>query len=182
MDGVFVPNLTFGPMVVEAVDRMTDLELDGHLMIVKPERYLETFLNAGLDWISFHAEAVEDAGHCIEVIKGRKKKVGLAISPGTPLDQITPFLERLDFLLIMTVNPGFYGQQFMHDILGKIREAKAWIVSHDLSCLIQVDGGINHENVQAVAAAGADIVVAGAGVFKNHDYKRAIEQLRCSKP
>ena len=181
MDGVFVPNLTFGPMMVEAIDKMTDLELDVHLMIVKPEKYLGVFIDAGADWLSFHAEAGDKTNECIKCIRRRNKKVGLVISPNTPFRRITRYLEKIDFLLIMTVNPGFYGQKFMPEILKKISEAKSWLVRHHLPCLIQVDGGINHKNAEDVARAGADIVVAGASVFKSKDYKRAVVDLRCSK-
>lgn len=181
MDGVFVPNITFGPMVVEAIDTITDMELDVHLMIVKPETYLERFIEVGSDWISFHAKATEKTNECIKFIKKRNKKAGLAISPPTQFDHVKKYIEKLDYFLIMTVNPGFYGQKFMPEILKKIEEAKDWIVKHKLDCLIQVDGGINSKNVVEVHQAGADIVVAGAGVFKSEDYKKAIEDLRCSK-
>lgn len=181
MDGVFVPNLTFGPMMVEAINKMTDLELDVHLMIAKPEKYLGVFIDAGADWISFHAEASNKTDKCIRFIRNHKKKVGLAISPGTPLRKLTKYLAKIDFILIMTVNPGFYGQKFMPEILKKISEAKSWLVRHHLPCSIQVDGGISHKNAEDVARAGADIVVAGASIFKSRDYKRAVHDLRCSK-
>lgn len=181
MDGVFVPNITFGPMIVEAINAITDIELDAHLMIIKPEKYLKTFIDAGGDWISFHAEATDKVAQCITFIKEYNKKVGLAISPPTPFHSITRYLEKLDFLLIMSVNPGFYGQKFMPENLKKVEEAKTWIVKNNLNCLIQVDGGINDKNACEVQRAGADIVVAGAAVFKNQNYKRAIERLRCSK-
>jgi ribulose-phosphate 3-epimerase len=181
MDGVFVPNLTFGPMVVEAINRITDIELDAHLMIVKPEKYLEVFINAGADWISFHTEATDKAEGCIQTIKKHNKNVGLALSPGTSFNSVTKYLNKLDFLLIMSVHPGFYGQKLIPEMLAKIEEAKNWIRQHRLSCLIQVDGGIGSNNVHDIAQAGADIVVAGASVFKSKDYRKAIEDLRCLK-
>jgi ribulose-phosphate 3-epimerase len=181
MDGVFVPNLTFGPPIVEAINKMTDMELDAHLMIIRPERYVPQFLDAGADWISFHAEATEKADECIAVIKERNKRVGLAISPPTPFKHIHHFMEKLDYILVMTVNPGFYGQQFIGDVLKKIEEVKAWITDHGLTCVIEVDGGINSSTVSTLCDVGVDIVVAGAGIFQHSDYKKAIEELRCSK-
>lgn len=181
MDGVFVPNITFGPMVVQAIREVTRLELDAHLMITQPERYLKVFIDAGLDWLSFHSEATRDPLECLSAIQQSGVKAGLAINPGTPLSSVVEHLERLDYLLIMTVNPGFYGQKFMAEILPKIRAAKDHIVRHNLPCQVQVDGGINAENALDVCRAGADIIVAGAGIFKAENYKTAIEVLRCSK-
>jgi len=181
MDGVFVPNMTFGPMVVEAINEVSTIELDAHLMITRPENYLRQFIDAGLDWLSFHLEATENADACIKYIQERKVKAGLALNPPTPFDKIKPFIERIDYLLVMTVNPGFYGQKFIADVLRKIEEARDWITRRRLHCLIEVDGGINSENAALVSQAGADIVVAGAGIFKTEDYRKAIEELRCSK-
>jgi ribulose-phosphate 3-epimerase len=179
MDGVFVPNITFGPMVVAAINDVSTVELDAHLMIAKPEKYLEQFIDAGLEWISFHLEATDKAEQCIEYIQRRKVKAGLAINPPTPLDEVRHYIERLDYLLIMTVNPGFYGQKFIEEVLGKIEDAREYITKKGLDCLIQVDGGINAANALQVCRAGADIVVAGAGIFKTDDYAKAIEELRC---
>lgn len=181
MDGVFVPNITFGPMIVEAIDKITDIDLDAHLMIVHPEKYLERFIDAGADWISFHVEAVDNVDNCITLIQNHNKKAGLVISPETGFPSVAHRLEKLDFLLIMSVHPGFYGQKFIPEILHKIEEAKSYIVKHRLQCLLQVDGGIHSDNVHDVARAGADIVVAGAGVFKSKNYKKAIEELQCLK-
>jgi ribulose-phosphate 3-epimerase len=181
MDGVFVPNITFGPMVVEAINKVSTVELDAHLMITKPETYLRQFIDAGLDWMSFHLEATEKAEECIKYIQGRKAKAGLAINPPTPLAEVKDYIEKLDYLLVMTVNPGFYGQKFIDDVLRKIAEARDWITKKELHCLIQVDGGINAANALRVCQAGADIVVAGAGIFKTDDYGKAIEELRCSR-
>lgn len=181
MDGVFVCNLTFGPMVVEAINMVTEIELDTHLMIINPEKYLRQFIDAGADWISFHAEATEKTDDCIKYIQGRNKKAGLAINPPTPFTRVEKYIEKLDYLLIMTVNPGFYGQKFIGEVVEKIAEAKDWITKHGLHCVIEVDGGINSANATIVCERGADIVVAGAGVFKSRDYKKAIEELRCLK-
>ena len=181
MDGIFVPNITFGPMVIEAIDEVSAVELDAHLMITKPENFLRQFIDAGLDWVSFHHEATDKTEFCIEYVHERKKKVGLAINPPTPFGDIIAFVDKLDFVLIMTVNPGFYGQKFITEVLPKIEEVRNWITKHDLGCLIEVDGGINAENAKLLCQAGADIVVAGAGIFKTVDYRKAIEELRCSK-
>jgi ribulose-phosphate 3-epimerase len=181
MDGVFVPNLTFGPMIVEAINKVTDVELEAHLMIIKPEKYLKPYIDAGADWISFHTEATEKTDECIAFIREHGKKIGLALNPPTLFESVHSYMEKLDYLLIMTVNPGFYGQKFMSAVLKKIEEAKNWIVKHKLSCVIAVDGGINRTNAAVICNAGADIIVAGAGIFKTDDYKRAIEDLRCLK-
>ncbi len=181
MDGVFVPNLTFGPMIVEAINAMTELELDAHLMIINPEKYLRQFIDAGCDWISFHTEATTKTNECIKLLKKEKKKVGLAINPETPFKRIIKFIDKLDFLLIMSVHPGFYGQKFIPETLKKIEQARNFINRHNYPCLIQVDGGINGGNAQLVFRAGADIIVAGAGVFKTRDYKKAIRQMKCLK-
>ena len=181
MDGVFVPNITFGPMVVQAINEVSKIELDAHLMIVKPEKYLKQFIDAGLDWISFHLEATDSADECIRYIKGREVKAGLAINPPTPLAAVQGYIEGLDYLLIMTVNPGFYGQKFIEDVLTKIEQTRNYIAKKKLNCLIQVDGGINSENARRVCEAGADMVVAGAGIFKTGDYAKAIAELRCSR-
>lgn len=181
MDGVFVSNLTFGPMIVEAVDRMTALEIDAHLMITRPERYLAQYLDAGVDWLSFHAEATSDPRACIEFVRGRRRKVGLALNPATPLDAILPHVPDLDYVLVMSVVPGFYGQSFMPEVVPKIQQLRTLIDRAGYRCLIEVDGGINDATAATVSAAGADIAVAGAAVFKQSDYAAAIARLRCSR-
>lgn len=181
MDGVFVPNLTFGPLVVEAINAVTDLELDAHLMIVKPENYLKQFIEAGTDWLSFHIEATEKPEDCINYIKKHNVKVGLALNPDTPLIDLEKYLPELDYVLIMMVNPGFYGQKLIASVINKVIETRHWITEHKLQCLIEVDGGINKNNAHLLKDAGADIIVAGAGVFKQDNYKKAIEELRCLK-
>ncbi|MEO0095234.1 MAG: ribulose-phosphate 3-epimerase [candidate division WOR-3 bacterium] len=181
MDGVFVPNITFGPMIVEAINRITDLELDAHLMIVNPEKYYERFIDCGAEWISFHIETVTDVKKNIDFLKKKKCHPGIAINPETPLQRILRYIDKLDYLLIMTVHPGFYGQKFIPEVLKKIEQARNFIDRNRLHCLIQVDGGINGENASIIARAGADILVAGAGVFKTKDYKKAIRDLRCSR-
>ncbi|MEO0129544.1 MAG: ribulose-phosphate 3-epimerase [candidate division WOR-3 bacterium] len=181
MDGVFVPNITFGPMIVEAINKMTKLELDAHLMIVNPEKYYERFIECGTKWISFHIETVCNVKESINFLKKKKCHPGIAINPETPLQKIFKYIDRLDYLLIMTVHPGFYGQKFIPEVLKKIEQARRFIDKNHLRCLIQVDGGINGENASIVARAGADILVAGAGVFKTKNYKKAIRNLKCSR-
>lgn len=181
MDGIFVPNITFGPMVVEAINRMTDLELDAHLMIVHPERYYDRFIESGVDWISFHIETVHNVIRNIRALKNKNCRAGIAINPESSLKSVFRYVDELDYLLIMSVHPGFYGQKFLPEVLKKIEQARNFIDKKNLKCLIQVDGGINKENACAVARAGADILVAGAGVFKNKDYKKTIRDLRCSR-
>ena len=124
MDGVFVPNITFGPMIVEAINAITQVELDAHLMIVHPEKYIEQFIDAGVDWLSFHAEATDQTSTIIEYIHERGVRAGIALNPETPFEHAQRYMEQLDYLLIMTVNPGFYGQKFMSDMLPKIESAK----------------------------------------------------------
>lgn len=181
MDGVFVPNITFGPMIVQAINNITSLELDAHLMIINPEKYFARFIESGADWLSFHVETVTRVRASIKFINKNKCRAGLAINPETPLKKVFPYIEELDFLLLMTVHPGFYGQKFIPEVLKKIKKVREFIDKNKLRCLIQVDGGINGENVENVAQAGADILVAGAGIFKVSDYKKAIRQLKCSR-
>ena len=123
MDGVFVPNITFGPMIVEAINKMTELELDAHLMIVNPEKYYDQFIESGANWISFHIETVPDVNKSINFLKKKKCHPGIAVNPETPLKRIIRYIEKLDYLLIMTVHPGFYGQKFIPEVLKKIEQA-----------------------------------------------------------
>lgn len=181
MDGVFVPNITFGPMIVQAIRNISRLELDAHLMVIKPEKYFSQFIENGVKWLSFHIETVSSPKASIKFIKRNNCRAGLAVNPEIPLKSVLPYLEELDFLLIMTVHPGFYGQKFISQVLKKIKKAREFIDENNLQCLIQVDGGINGENARIVAQAGADILVAGAGIFKASDYKKAIRQLKCSR-
>ncbi len=180
MDGVFVPNITFGPMIVEAINRITGMPLDAHLMIIEPEKYIERFIEAGADWISFHADATDRASDCIQMIKSKACRPGLAISPSTPWQEIEEYAPIIDFVLIMTVNPGFYGQSFLAEVMPTIKEAREYIDRKRLSCRIEVDGGVNPENAKLLADAGVDIVVAGASVYKSVDYRDAIQKMKCS--
>ncbi len=181
MDGRFVPNITFGPLVISAIRPHTFLPFDVHLMIVEPSRYIEEFAKAGADWISIHAEAEIHLHRTITRIKELGKKAGLALNPHTPLEMVEYLLSELDFVLIMTVNPGFGGQKFIPQVLKKIERLRKMIDERGLNTLIEVDGGINKETAKDVISAGADILVAGTAVFKEKDYGLAIEALRYPK-
>jgi len=181
MDGRFVPNITFGPLVISAIRPHTSLPFDVHLMIVEPSRYIEEFAKAGADWICVHAEAEIHLHRTITRIKELGKKAGLALNPHTPLEMVEYLLSELDFVLIMTVNPGFGGQKFIPQVLKKIERLRKMIDERGLKTLIEVDGGINKETAKDVISAGADILVAGTAVFKEKDYRLAIEALRYSK-
>jgi ribulose-phosphate 3-epimerase len=180
MDGMFVPNITFGPLVVSALREVTSLIFDVHLMIVQPERYIKEFADAGADWISIHAEATPHLHRAIWKIKEFGKKAGVALNPHTPLSTIKYLLEDLDFILIMSVNPGFGGQKFIPSSLQKIRDAKSLIKISQRVIFIEVDGGINENTAPLVIEAGADVLVAGSAVFGKEDYKKAIAKLRSS--
>lgn len=178
MDGQFVPNLSFGIPVTEAVARCTDIPMDVHLMITKPQDYIERFAQAGADIISFHVESDCDIDECIAKIKACGKKPGLVINPLTPLDEVLPRLEDLFLVLIMTVQPGFGGQKCKEECFEKVRTLRKEIETRSLPTHIEVDGGITGENAPRVIEAGADILVAGSSVFKAADRNAAIAELR----
>lgn len=176
MDGHFVPNLTFGAPVVQAVRKFTDKPFDVHLMIDEPLRYTPDFLKAGADIISFHLEAQSDPRETIAAIKAGGAKPAIAIKPKTPAEEVFPYLDDLYMVLVMTVEPGFGGQSFMADMMDKVRALKA--KKPDL--LVQVDGGINPETAVTAAKAGVDICVAGTSVFKAEDARKAINDLKAA--
>jgi len=173
MDGLFVPNITIGPLVVKAIRNLTGLFFDVHLMIDDPVKYVDSFAEAGSDLITFHIEACDDPGAIIRKIRDKDKKVGVSVKPGTGLNELYPFLEKVDMVLIMTVEPGFGGQEFMEDMMQKVKELRKRFKG-----LIQVDGGINAQTSGIAAAAGADVLVAGTAVFKTGDYSAAIAELK----
>ncbi|GIW29708.1 MAG: ribulose-phosphate 3-epimerase [Meiothermus sp.] len=177
MDGRFVPNLTFGPLVVEAIRKVTALPLDVHLMIVEPERYIADFARAGADWITVHHEATPHAHRAVQQIKELGKKAGLAINPGTPLEALLPLLPELDLALLMSVNPGFGGQKYIPASTERIRRLSGLRQHLNPACLIQVDGGIKPENVAEVFRAGADVVVVGSALFNNRPVAENMEKL-----
>jgi len=174
MDGHFVPNITIGPVVVKSIRPVTDLTFDVHLMIDEPGRYIDAFADAGADFITVHAECCDVADVIGEIRK--KCRAGVALKPSTPLSSVKGIMDDIDMLLVMTVNPGFGGQKFISSVLPKIEEARDIIGSRDI--YLQVDGGINPENVAAVKEAGADVIVAGSAVFHSDDYSSAIKSLK----
>ncbi|PZO16325.1 MAG: ribulose-phosphate 3-epimerase [Leptolyngbya foveolarum] len=183
MDGRFVPNITIGPMIVEAVRPHTDKPLDVHLMIVEPEKYVEDFAKAGADIISVHCEhnASPHLHRTLGQIKELGKKAGVVLNPGTSLDMIEYSLELCDLVLIMSVNPGFGGQSFIPGMVHKVRQLRAMCDERGLDPWIEVDGGLKSHNTWQVLEAGANAIVAGSAVFKADDYAKAISDIRNSK-
>lgn len=179
MDGMFVPNITFGPKMVKDIRPHTNLPLDVHLMIEEPWRYLEQFAKAGANYLTVHYKACgERLADTLAQIGDLGVKRGLAINPDVPFEKIVDCIDKCDLLLIMSVFPGFGGQKFIDSVLDKITVASRYIKEHDLKVQIEVDGGINAKNAAAVAARGANILVAGSAVFSQSDYKKAIEELK----
>lgn len=174
MDGIFVPNISFGLPVIEALRKYTDMIFDVHLMITEPERYIERFIDAGADFVTFHAEATEKIDECIEIIHRRGKKAGLAISPKTPAEAVYPYLDKLDMVLCMTVEPGYGGQKYMADIEPKITAVRE---KAGKDMLLEVDGGIGAKNIMAPVSAGANVIVAGTAVFGGEISKNVTEIL-----
>ncbi len=166
MDGVFVPSISFGMPVLRCIRRGTAQFLDVHLMVTEPVRYIREFAECGADGITFHLEAASDPGAVIAAIRENGKRVGLAIKPGTPVEEALPYLEQIDMLLVMTVEPGFGGQEYIEESNGRIREARAALDARGLHTDIQVDGGITEGNVDTVIAAGANVIVAGSAVYR----------------
>ena len=178
MDGRFVPNLTIGPVVVAAVRKATKLPLDVHLMIEDPDRYIEDFARAGADLIGVHVEACRHLHRVLQQIRGAGKRASVTLNPHSPLDSIQYVLENVDQVLIMSVNPGFGGQSFIPNVLPKIRALKAEIDERGLDVDIEVDGGIKPDNAATVAAAGANVLVAGSAIFGHPDYAAIIAAMR----
>ena len=177
MDGHFVPNITVGPSVVSSIRPLTKLPLDCHLMIENPENYIEAFAKAGADWISVHVETC-DLSKLLPAIKKLGCKAGAVINPPTPIEKIYPFAEIADYILIMTVNPGFGGQSYIESCTQKIADLSRFINAEGLKIPIEVDGGINSDNISKVVNAGAQIIVAGSFIFKAPDYTTAINSLK----
>lgn len=178
MDGCFVPNITFGPVVVEAIRRTTHLPLVCHLMIIQPERYIEDFVRSGADYISIHCEGQFHINRTLEKIRHYGKKAGLALNPGTPLEFAFENADYCDFILLMSVNPGFGGQSFIPSFLRRAEKLKEFLIRNNLeNVLIEVDGGIKIDNVQDVVRAGADMIVSGSGIFYG-DITENIKRMR----
>ncbi len=180
MDGHFVPNLSFGPAMVEAVRRNTSLPVDVHLMIEEPERWIDNYIAAGANNVSFHVEATNDPVAIAIELKKQGVSAGLAIKPKTSFQEIAHILENFDLLLVMTVEPGFGGQKFMTEMLPKISEARQFIDRNELNIRIQVDGGINLSTIKSAAEAGAEIFVAGSVVYSSDHPASAINELKQS--
>lgn len=178
MDGHFVPNLTFGPHGVSCIKKYASKPLDIHLMLTNPENFIKAFKEAGANMISVHIEAVLHIQRLIEEIKSLGIKAGIALNPATSLDAIKYVISYVDFILIMTVNPGFSGQKFLKPMLKKIRECKDLCERENPSCLIEVDGGIDLSNVSSVIEAGADIIVSGNTIFSHKDYGSIIGKMK----
>lgn len=176
MDGVFVPNISFGMPVIHGIRKASNMVFDVHLMVVEPERYIEEFRKAGADIINFHLEATENPAAVIAQIKATGAKVGVTIKPKTPVEALQPYLQDVDMILIMTVEPGFGGQKFMQDQVSKIEQLSAWKKELGLSYDIQVDGGITQDNVRIVLDAGANVIVAGSAVFGKADIAAAAQE------
>ncbi|NWF97939.1 MAG: ribulose-phosphate 3-epimerase [Nitrospirae bacterium] len=178
MDGHFVPNITIGPAIVEAVNGITGLPLDVHLMIEKPDNYLQNFIDAGADFLTVHYEAVIHLHRTIQHIKEKGIKAGVSLNPSTPVNCLEEIINDIDMVLIMSVNPGFGGQKYITQSTDKIKRLKDLIVKKNSNALIEVDGGIGTDNAYEVISAGADILVMGSAFFKSGDYEKFIKKIR----
>ena len=178
MDGHFVPNITIGPLVVEAAKRSTDLPLDVHLMIEKPELYIETFAKAGADVISIQVETCVHLNRVLQMIKQTGAKAGVVLNPSTPLSAIEMELANVYLVMIMSVNPGFGGQKFIPGSLDKVRSLRKQIEDRGLDTLIEMDGGVNEKTIKTISDAGVNIFVAGSAIFKSEDYQETIAAFR----
>jgi ribulose-phosphate 3-epimerase len=177
MDGHFVPNITIGPAVTRAVRRVTQLPVDCHLMIEEPDRYVAAFAEAGADMISVHVEVVRHLDRTLTAIKEAGAKAGVVLNPATPLETLSEILPSADFILLMSVNPGFGGQSLIPSVLDKARRLRAWIDRLGIPTRIEIDGGVTLENLDDVAASGVDIVVAGSTIFGSGDVRGATQAL-----
>ncbi|WP_259416118.1 ribulose-phosphate 3-epimerase [Bacillus toyonensis] len=178
MDGHFVPNITIGPLIVEAIRPITSLPLDVHLMIENPDNYIPTFAKAGADIITVHVEACPHLHRTIQLIKSHGIKAGVVLNPHTPVSVIEHVLEDIDMVLLMTVNPGFGGQKFIHSVLPKIKQVAEMVKERNLEVEIEVDGGVNAETARLCVEAGANVLVAGSAVYNQKDRGGAIRIIR----
>ena len=178
MDGEFVPNISFGLPVIECLRKKSGMVFDVHLMIDKPERYIERFIKAGADIVTFHIEATEKSEECLKLIRSLGKKAAISVKPNTPVEAVYPYLELCDMVLVMTVEPGFGGQALIPETLDKVKVLRAEIQKRGLDIDIQVDGGINEKNAPEARTAGANVLVAGSAVFKAEDRRAAIDAIR----
>ena len=178
MDGHFVPNITIGPLIVEAVRSVTSLPIDVHLMIENPDNYIPAFAKAGASWISVQIETSVHLNRSVQLIRECGAKPGVVLNPSTPIQTLEWIMDDVDYVLIMSVNPGFGGQAFITNSLEKIKALRRMIQSKNLNTLIQVDGGVNEKTIADVAAAGVDIFVAGSAIFGSDDYQKTISSFR----
>lgn len=178
MDGVFVDNISFGVPLLDAANKCTDMIMDVHLMIVNPYKYIEQFVNAGADIITFHIESESSTRETIDKIHSMGIKVGLSIRPNTPIDMLVPYLDTLDMVLIMSVEPGFGGQEFIEDSLQKVRELKQIIKNSGRQIDIQIDGGINASTAKLAVEAGVNVLVSGSYLFNSDNMRNAITELK----
>ena len=178
MDGIFVPNISFGMPVVKAIRQMTSKPLDVHLMITEPERYIEKFIDLGSDIISFHIEATNKLEENISLIKSKNIKAGIAINPDTPISELKDIISKIDLVCLMGVHPGFAGQKFIEKTLDRLKELKDLIGSTNSKTLIEVDGGVKADNYMELRSLGADVLVAGSYIFNAENYNEVIKQLK----
>ena len=178
MDGHFVPNITIGPMIAKAVRRMTDLPLDVHLMISNPDDYVDRFADAGATGLTVHAEAVIHLHRTVQKIRHRGVRPCVSLNPATPIDVLEYILEDVDMVLLMTVNPGFGGQEFIRGVVPKVRKLREWIDERGLEVEVEVDGGIGPDTINQVSSAGATVFVAGSAIFHSEDYGKTIRLMR----
>lgn len=178
MDGIFVPNISFGQSITKTMSTYSSKPLDVHLMITDPERYVDSFADARAASISFHLEATNHAHRLLQHMKSIGVKAGIAINPHTPVRMLEDILEEIDLVIIMSVNPGFGGQKFIYNSLAKIRSLKQMITERNLETLIEVDGGVGLQNAEAILKAGADVLVAGSAVFKSEDPAQTVQRLK----
>lgn len=178
MDGHFVPNITIGPLIVKAVRSVTSLPVDVHLMITEPDRYLQDFIDAGADWVTVHVEACTHLHRTLSFIKERGKKAGAVLNPATSLSTLEYVLAEVDLVMLMSVNPGYGGQSFIESSLGKISRLRQMLDSVNPGAGIEVDGGISPATIKRVAAAGANIFVAGSAIYGKSDYQSVIRDLK----
>ena len=178
MDGKFVPNITVGPLVVEALRKVTDLPLDVHLMIENADLYVEDFAVAGADIISVHAEACPHLHRTVQRIKDNGARAGVVLNPATTLFALDEIIEQVDLVLLMSVNPGFGGQEFIGSVLSKIELLRNTLNESGVELDVEVDGGVRPDNAATIKKAGANVLVAGSAIFGSDDYKKAIEELR----
>ncbi|MBR5849910.1 MAG: ribulose-phosphate 3-epimerase [Alistipes sp.] len=181
MDGVFVPNISFGFPVLRAVRSVAKKPLDVHLMITDPERYIARFAHEGADWITFHVEATSDPLHCAQLIRESGARVGVSIKPKTPVEVLRPLLSQVDMVLVMSVEPGFGGQQFIVESLDRIRAVRLMAEELNPELLIEVDGGISSENAHLLYEAGANVLVAGSSVFRASSPEEEIRKMLANK-